>query len=157
MCDKCGHELCLFPTTSIVSPQHRFYSYYYSSVQRLYYCLFYQHYQFQPFLPASPSSFDQLLYELSPDQPYNGNMLQAWGGQEGGFTDKNKLLACAYMADVDTEPVADGGDVSLDQHPSSPSNSQDKGTSLSFAAVGTTLFVPTTATPVNNDVYFDLY
>ena len=67
---------------------------------------------------------------------------------------RNKPPACAYLADMDLDPVIDGGVVSSDQHPPSIPSPLDEGTSLSFAAFGTTSFVPT---PMNEDVFFDVY
>jgi len=55
---------------------------------------------------------------------------------------------------MDLDPVIDGGVVSLDQHPPLTPSPSDEGASLSFATFGTTSFVPT---PMNKDVFFDVY
>jgi len=62
------------------------------------------------------------------------------------------------MAEVDVDPVDDGGAASLDQQLLSSSGVVEEDTPTSFAALGTTSFVLSTPTPsLNSDVYFDLY
>ena len=80
------------------------------------------------------------------------------GGQEGGSTERNKSSARAYVADVEVDSATDGGAVSPDQHSSSSSGVVEEDSPNSFAALGTTSYVPSTSTPsMNNDVFFDLY
>jgi len=110
----------------------------------------------------TPSTNVSTTNSSSQSRPSHSNNS---GGQERGFTDRNKTSARAYIADVDVNPITDGSDVPLDQHPSSSSSShstsssssQEEGTTTSFAAFGTTPFVTFAASPVNNDVFFDVY
>ena len=80
------------------------------------------------------------------------------GGQHGGLTDRNKTSACVYLADVDVDTNLNGGATAPDQPPPSLPDVVDEELPTSFAALGSTSFVPSTSTlPMNNDIYFDLY
>jgi len=80
------------------------------------------------------------------------------GGKEGAFTDRNKLSAWAYVADVDIDTNTDGGAVSSDQLISPSPATMDELGNPSLATFGTAPFVPHTLTsPVNEDIYFDSY
>jgi hypothetical protein len=73
---------------------------------------------------------------------------QPGGGQEGGFTDRNKPSgARAYIAEADMDTDYDGGAPST-------SSAVEEDLPDSFAALGTTSFVPPS---INNDVPFDVY
>jgi len=88
-----------------------------------------------------------------PRPPRSSN----YGGAQGSvITDRNKPLARTYMADVNVDMVNDGGEVTSDQCSPSPSPPDD-GAPLSITVFGTTSFVPSTVTPVNSNIYFDVY
>jgi len=72
--------------------------------------------------------------------------------------DRNKLSAWAYLADIDMDPVNDGGGTpTVQPTPSSP-GVLGEDIPTSFAALSITSFVPTTSTsPFNSNVYFDVY
>lgn len=62
------------------------------------------------------------------------------------------------VADVEVDSATDGGAVSSDQCPSSSTGVVEEDPPNSFAALGTTSYVPSTSTPsMNNDIFFDLY
>jgi len=105
---------------------------------------------------TTTSSTSSTAPTLQP-HPLRSNFQKPGGGQESGFTDRNKLLACAYVVDAEVDLANDGGAVSSEQLPSSP-GVIDEDSPSSFAALGTTLYVPSTsALSANNDVFFDLY
>jgi hypothetical protein len=64
----------------------------------------------------------------------------------------------AYLADVDADTISDGGAKTPDQRPPPLPDEVVEDLSMTFAALGTASFVPSTSTlPVNNDVLFDVY
>jgi len=80
------------------------------------------------------------------------------GDQEGGITDRGKQSApCGYMTDLDVDSGVDGGVLLAESlsPPSTPVVNEDSSTP--FAALGTTDFVPSVTSIVNEDVLFDLY
>jgi len=93
----------------------------------------------------------------SQPRPLCSNYQKPGGGQDSGLTDWNKLSSHTYMVDAEVDLANDGGAVSSDQHSLSTGLVEEDSPS-SFAALSTTLHVPSTsALSVNNDIFFDLY
>ena len=80
------------------------------------------------------------------------------GVKDPGITDWGKQPApWAYMAELDLDGGTDGGAPSSDSSPTPASPVVAEDPSPPFAALGTTLHVPSTTTIVNEDYFFDLY
>ena len=82
------------------------------------------------------------------------------GVKESGPTDRGKqLMPRAYIADLEVDVAMDGDPDSMtDSSLSTALAVVDDDSSIPFAALGTTYFVPpTTTSVVNNDIFFDLY
>jgi hypothetical protein len=78
------------------------------------------------------------------------------GVQAGRTTDHTKPAPRVYLADVDADTTSDGGAEASDQRPPPVPDEVVEDLSMTFAALGTTSFVPSTS-PVNNDILFDVY
>jgi len=102
---------------------------------------------------STPNSMTNPTPQSCPPQSANYG-----GGQGANVMDWNKLSARAYIADIDVDLGNDGGGTPTAQPTPSLPGVLDEDIPTSFTALGTTSFVPPTSTsPLNSDIYFDVY